>query len=56
MGLMGYYIRDNKKVIFENRISALERLMKQYGENYPYYPIWKAELIKAREKLEKVRG
>ena len=56
MGLMGYYIRDNKKAIFKNRISALERLMKQYGANYPFYPIWKQELIKAEQKLKELGG
>lgn len=56
MGIMGYYIRDNKKGIFENRITALKRLIKQYGEDYPDYPIWKNELAIAEEKLRKLRG
>lgn len=56
MGIIGYYARDNKKAIYENRISALKRLMKQYGEKYPFYPIWKEELLKAEEKLKSVRG
>lgn len=56
MGIMGYYIRDNKKGIFENRISALKKLIKQYGEGYPDYPIWKKELAIAEEKLRKLRG
>ena len=56
MSIFGYYARDNKEAIYKNRISALERLMKQYGEDYPYYLIWKAELLKAKEKLERVRG
>lgn len=56
MGIMGYYARDNKEAIYKNRISALTRLMKQYGEKYPYYPIWKEELVKVEEKLRKLRG
>lgn len=56
MGIIGCYVRDNKKAIYENRISALKRLIKQYGENYPFYPIYKEELAKAEEKLKKLRG
>ena len=56
MGIFGYYARDNKKAILENRISALKRLIKQYGETYPFYPIYKEELLKAEEKLKNLRG
>lgn len=56
MGIMGFYARENKVGILKNRISALTRLMKQYGEKYPYYPIWKEELVKAEEKLKKIGG
>ena len=56
MGIMGFYARENKVGILKNRISALTRLMKQYGEKYPYYPIWKEELVKTEEKLRKLRG
>ena len=56
MGIIDFYARDNKKAIYENRISALKRLMKQYGESYPFYPIWRNELAKAEEKLKKLGG
>lgn len=56
MGIMGYYARDNKKGILENRISALKRLIKYYGENYPFYPVYKEELIKAEQKLKELGG
>ena len=56
MGIIDSYARDNKKAIYKNRISALKRLIKQYGENYPFYPIWKNELIKAEEKLKQLKG
>lgn len=56
MGIFGYYARDNKEAILNNRISALKRLIKQYGEKYPFYPIYKEELSKAEEKLKKLKG
>lgn len=56
MGIIDSYAKNNKKAIYENRISALKRLIKQYGENYPFYPIYKEELAKAEEKLKKLRG
>lgn len=56
MRIFGYYARDNKKAILENRISALKRLIKMYGENYPFYPVYKEELSKAEEKLKQLKG
>ena len=56
MGIFGYYARDNKEAIYKNRISALKRLIKQYGESFPFYPVYKEELAKAEEKLSKLRG
>ena len=54
MSIFGYYARDNKEAIYKNRISALKRLIKMYGESYPFYPVWKEELKKAEEKLKGV--
>lgn len=54
--IIDFYAKNNKKAIYENRISALKRLIKQYGENYPFYPIYKEELAKAEEKLKKLGG
>lgn len=54
MSIYGYYAKDNRKAILENRISALKRLIKQYGESYPFYSVWKEELSKAEEKLKGV--
>ncbi len=56
MSIFGYYARDNKEAIYKNRISALKRLIKQYGESYPFYPIYKEELAKAEEKLKQLKG
>ena len=56
MGIFGYYARDNKEAIYKNRISALKRLIKMYGENHPFYPIYKEELSKAEEKIKQLKG
>ena len=56
MSIFSYYTRDNKEAIYKNRISALKRLIKQYGESYPFYPIYKEELAKAEEKLKQLQG
>lgn len=56
MSIFSYYARDNKEAIYKNRISALKRLIKQYGESYPFYPIYKEELAKAEEKLKQLKG
>ena len=56
MSIFSYYARDNKEAIYKNRISALKRLIKQYGESYPFYPIYKEELNKAEEKLKQLKG
>lgn len=56
MGIFSYYARDNKEAIYKNRISALKRLIKQYGESYPFYPVYKEELAKAEEKLKQLKG
>lgn len=56
MSIFGYYARDNKEAIYKNRMSALKRLIKQYGESYPFYPIYKEELAKAEEKLKQLKG
>ena len=56
MGIYGYYARDNKEAIYKNRISALKRLIKMYGESFPFYPVYKEELSKAEEKLKKLKG
>lgn len=55
MGIIDYYARQNKRKILENRISALERLIKYYGKEYPFYPIYIDELEKTQEKLKKLR-
>ena len=55
MSIFSYYARDNKEAILNNRISALKRLIKQYGENFPFYPIYKEELSKAEEKLKQLK-
>jgi uncharacterized protein YutD len=56
MSIFGYYARDNKEAIYKNRISALKRLIKMYGENLPFYPVYKEELSKAEEKLKQLKG
>ena len=56
MSIFGYYTRDNKEAILENRISALKRLIKMYGESFPFYQIYKEELSKAEEKLKQLKG
>ena len=56
MSIFSYYARDNKEKKKKNRISALKRLIKQYGESYPFYPIYKEELSKAEEKLKQLKG
>ena len=56
MSIFSYYARDNKEKKKKNRISALKRLIKQYGESYPFYPIYKEELAKAEEKLKQLKG
>ena len=56
MSIFGYYARDNKEAIYKNRISALKRLIKMYGESYPFYPVYKEELAKAEEKLKQLKG
>jgi len=56
MSIFGYYARDNKEAIYKNRISALKRLIKQYGESFPFYPVYKEELAKAEEKLKQLKG
>ena len=56
MSIFGYYARDNKEAIYKNRISALKRLIKMYGESFPFYPVYKEELSKAEEKLKKLKG
>lgn len=55
MSILGYYVRNNKEAILKNRISALKRLIKQYGENYPFYSVYKEELNKAEEKLKELK-
>lgn len=56
MSIFGYYARDNKEAIYKNRISALKRLIKMYGESFPFYPIYKEELSKVEEKLKQLKG
>ena len=56
MSIFSYYARDNKEAIYKKRISALKRLIKMYGESYPFYPIYKEELSKAEEKLKQLKG